>query len=175
MQTLTGPFNAVRQGAYQIGEFRVFQDSDGAYAIYWERQATETTTHDVVTSALTGTYPVGDWAAPVPVPGLVNTDDHHEGFPWPAELPDGRHLFFVRGPKVQWSETVPIFDSTWTGSAWGAPAKVLEPELSAAQGAIFMFGLPAVSAGDFGVELFFVYIVQHGSRLDFQIGVMPRL
>jgi len=107
-------------------------------------------------------------------PGQVNTTTHDEGFPWPVELADGRHLFFVRAPRIMWSEPVPILDSLWQGAAWGAPARVLEPELSAATGALFLLALPAVSRGDFGTELFFVYAVQHGAWVDLQIGVVPR-
>lgn len=178
-QSLTGPMNTVREDSYQIGEFRVFYNPIASrYELWFERQELEDSTHDIVVSPLVGTYPVGDWGAAQPIEGEVNTDTHHEGFPWPAVLPDGAgtslHLFYNLSPKVEWSEPSRVMDSEWDGVDWGAPTKILEAG-GGDSGAVLLVALPSVSSGDFGVEMFFIYVLTYPGDLDFQIGRVQRI
>jgi hypothetical protein len=124
-----------------------------------------------------GIYPVGDWDAALPIEGDVNTDSRDEGFPWPAVLPSGGgtslHVFYNSAPEEPWTTPVQVMDSEWDGADWGAPEKVLEAAPGPA-GSVLLIALPSVSSGDFGVEMFFIYVLTYPGDLDFQIGVVPR-
>ena len=122
-------------------------------------------------------HPVGDWGAAIPVPGEVNTDDYAEGFPWMVELPgEGLHLFFNRAPEIAFTEPMAVYDSTWVDGAWATPVKIIDIPPTGDPGGVLVIALPSVAVGDFGVELFFVYVLTHPSgELNFQLGVVPRV
>lgn len=175
--SLTGDMNIVREDAEQVGELRVHRNPvTGNHELYFEARMTGETM-DVVVSPLEGSYPVGDWGAAVKVPGEVNTDTHDEGFPWMVELPGGElHLYFNRAPVEPFTEPMRIYDSTWETDAWGPPALVMEVPPTGDEGGVMVVALPAVSVGDFGTEMFFVYVLNFpNDELDFQIGVTERL
>ncbi len=175
--SLTGDIDDVRENAEQIGEFRVHYNPIAAnHELYFEaKQADETM--DIVVSPLEGTYPVGDWGAATKVPGEVNTDVYAEGFPWLVELPgEGLHLFFNRAPEISFSEPMAVYDSTWAGDQWATPIKVIDIPPTGDPGGVLLVALPSVAVGDFGVELFFVYVLTYPSgKLNFQLGVIPRV
>ena len=175
--SLTGAINIVREGAEQVGEFRVHYNPIAAnHELYFEARQTGETM-DIVVSPLEGSYPVGDWGAAIPVPGEVNTDDYAEGFPWMVELPgEGLHLFFNRAPEIAFTEPMAVYDSTWVDGAWATPVKIIDIPPTGDPGGVLVIALPSVAVGDFGVELFFVYVLTHPSgELNFQLGVVPRV
>jgi len=178
-RSLTGAFNELRESAAVVGEFRVFHDTiEDEHWLYFEVSRNPGDLGEIVASKLEGSFPEGDWGPTEAIPGDVNTDTHNETFPWPFILHESpfamKMLFFTRAPEVEWSEAIRIMGSLHADQAWGEPDDLLRAELSAEPGAVFVVALPAVSQGDFGVEMFFVYVRHHNDgRFDHQIGVVP--
>jgi hypothetical protein len=175
-RTLTGEMNVVREQSAQIGEYKVFWNPvSNQHELWFERRVTDEGSLDIVVSPLLGDYPDGDWGAAVPIPGLVNTDSHEEGFPAPAMMPgpdgDELHMFFNRGIPDETGGEAHILEARFEDGAWTDGTPVISASGSDA-GAVFIVALPALSRGDFGTEMFFVYVLIYPDHLDFQIGRM---